>query len=465
MDNENKWEYDYSSEHSQTGETGYPNVGSSGMNTANTAGTYGEAAQAAPQAEPNSGSDGGAVPPPEGPRYQAAQGSPKQPPKKRRRKNSNIARSAVALVLAAAMGFVGGFVGARVGNTGGKVVIQQVAPSSTSSSDSGSASAVNTASGMTTAQVSEMVSPSVVVITTEQVVYSQWSWYGQNQVESGAGSGVVISSDGYILTCAHVVSGASNITVTIGDTDYPATVVGEDDTSDVAVLKIDATDLTPATVGNSDSLAVGESVLAVGNPLGELGGTVTDGIISALDREVTVEGKNMTLLQTSAAVSPGNSGGGLFNEKGELVGIVNAKSGGDNVEGIGFAVPINTAMEVAEQLIANGYVSGRPAMGIQVIAITDLQTAMQAGVSQLGVYVQSVDPGSAAEQAGLQVGDLFVSVDGTAVSTTSDVTAVLDEHQVGDVIEVQVVRDKQVLSLNVTLQEKTAGTTAQPVEG
>ena len=238
MDNENKWEYDYSSEHSQTGETGYPNVGSSGMNTANTAGTYGEAAQADPQTEPNGGSDGGTVPPPEGPRYQAAQGSPKQPPKKRRRKNGNIARSAVALVLAAAMGFVGGFVGAQVGNTGGKVVIQQVAPSSTSSSDSGSASAVNTASGMTTAQVSEMVSPSVVVITTEQVVYSQWSWYGQSQVESGAGSGVIISSDGYILTCDHVVSGASNITVTIGDKDYPATVVGEDSTSDIAVISL-----------------------------------------------------------------------------------------------------------------------------------------------------------------------------------------------------------------------------------
>jgi len=241
--------------------------------------------------------------------------------------------------------------------------------------------------------------------------------------------------------------------------------LGTDDKTDIAVLKIEASGLTPAVIGDSDSLVVGETAVAVGNPLGELGGTVTDGIISALDREVTVEGKNMTLLQTSAAVSPGNSGGGLFNEKGELVGIVNAKSGGDNVEGIGFAVPINTAMEVAEQLIVNGYVSGRPAMGIQVIAITDLQTAMQAGVSQLGVYVQSVDPGSAAEQAGLQVGDLFVSVDGTAVSTTSDVTAVLDEHQVGDVIEVQVVRDKQVLSLNVTLQEKTAGTTAQPVEG
>ena len=447
---ENKWEYDYSSSNNPAGDTGYPNVGSSGMNTANTASTFSESTQPS----------GGATPPPAGPQN-TAPAAPKKP-----KKNAGKAvKSIVALVLAAAMGFMGGFVGARFGGNN-KVVIQQVERSDSSSADSESAAEGTTvSSGMTTAQVAKTVSPSVVVIPTEQVVYSQWSWYGQSQVESGAGSGVIISSDGYILTCDHVVSGASNITVTIGDKDYPATVVGEDSTSDIAVIKIDADGLTPAIVGDSDKLAVGDNVLAVGNPLGELGGTVTDGIISALDREVTVEGKNMTLLQTSAAVSPGNSGGGLFNEKGELVGIVNAKSGGDNVEGIGFAVPINTAMEVAEQLIVNGYVSGRPAMGIQVIAITDLQTAMQAGVSQLGVYVQSVDPGSAAEQAGLQVGDLFVSVDGTAVSTTSDVTAVLDEHQVGDVIEVQVGRNKQVLSLNVTLQEKTAGTTAQPVEG
>ena len=303
----------------------------------------------------------------------------------------------------------------------------------------------------------------MVEVTTSSV---QTNGIFAQYVTEGAGSGVIISEDGYILTNNHVIEGQSSIKVTTSDgQEYDATVVGTDDKTDIAVLKIEASGLTPAVIGDSDSLVVGETAVAVGNPLGELGGTVTDGIISALDREVTVEGKNMTLLQTSAAVSPGNSGGGLFNEKGELVGIVNAKSGGDNVEGIGFAVPINTAMEVAEQLIANGYVSGRPALGIQVIAIADLQTAMQAGVSQLGVYVQSVDPGSAAEQAGLQVGDLFVSVDGTAVSTTSDVTAVLDEHQVGDVIEVQVVRDKQVLSLNVTLQEKTAGTTAQPVEG
>ena len=460
MDNENKWEYDYSSEHSQTGETGYPNVGSSGMNTANTAGIYGEAAQAAPQAEPNSGSDGGAVPPPEDPRYQAAQGSPKQPPKKRRRKNGNIARSAVALVLAAAMGFVGGFVGARVGNTGGKVVIQQAAPSSTSSSDSGSASAVNTASGMTTAQVSEMVSPSVVVITTEQVVYSQWSWYGQNQVESGAGSGVIISSDGYILTCAHVVDGASTITVTIGDKDYTATLVGEDTTSDIAVIKIDADGLTPATVGDSDGLKVGQSVMAVGNPLGELGGTVTGGMISALNRSVTIQGTNstntMSLIQMDASVSPGNSGGGLFNMNGELVGIVNAKSSSSDAEGLGFAIPINDAIKVAQELLENGYVTGRPYLGITYLAVTDAQTAQQLGVNAYGVYIVDVTKGGPADQAGLKAGDRIVSVDGSEIAAKDDLGTLMQKHAAGDTLAITVARDGQMQTVNVTLGEKTA---------
>ena len=462
MDNENKWEYDYSSEHSQTGETSYPNVGSSGMNTANTAGTYGEAAQADPQTEPNSGSDGGAVPPPEGPRYQAAQGSPKQPPKKRRRKNGNIARSAVALVLAAAMGFVGGFVGAQVGNTGGKVVIQQVAPSSTSSSDSGSASAVNTASGMTTAQVSEMVSPSVVVITTEQVVYSQWSWYGQSQVESGAGSGVIISSDGYILTCDHVVSGASNITVTIGDKDYTATVVGEDSTSDIAVIKVDADGLTPAIVGDSDKLAVGDNVLAVGNPLGELGGTVTSGIVSALNRSVTIQGSSstntMSLVQMDASVSPGNSGGGLFNMNGELIGLVNAKSSSSDAEGLGFAIPINDAIKVAQDLLENGYVSGRPYMGITYLAVTDAQTAAQLNVNAYGVYVVDVVQGGPADKAGLKTGDRIVSIDGTEIAQKDDLGTLIQQHAAGDTLSITVAREGQMQTVSLTLGEKNAQT-------
>ena len=454
MENENKWEYDYSASNN---ETGYPNVGSSGMNTAN---QYNE-----PEAQParpadTAPADGGSVPPtpPEQPQYSA----PEQPEKPRRKKKFNggkLARSAVALVLAAAMGFAGGFVGAKYGG-GSKVVIQQVAPSSTSSSDSGSASAVNTASGMTTAQVSEMVSPSVVVITTEQVVYSQWSWYGQSQVESGAGSGVVISSDGYILTCAHVVSGASNITVTIGDTDYPATVVGEDDTSDVAVLKIDATDLTPATVGNSDSLAVGESVLAVGNPLGELGGTVTSGIVSALNRSVSIQGSSsvntMSLIQMDASVSPGNSGGGLFNMNGELVGIVNAKSSDSDAEGLGFAIPVNDAVKVAQELLENGYVTGRPYLGISYYAVTDAQTAAQLGVNAYGVYIVEVVKGGPADKAGLQAGDRIVSVDGSEVATQSDLGTLMQDHKAGDTIEITVARGGQMQTVTVTLGEKGA---------
>ena len=456
MENENKWEYDYSSANSSSGDTGYPNVGSSGMNTANTAGTYSDPAPARPS-ETSTG-NGGTTPPPAGPEPQAAASKP--PKKRRKHSGGRIARSAVALVLAAAMGFAGGFVGARVGNAGNKVVIQQVERTDSSAA---SGTAVSS-SGMTTSQVSEMVSPSVVVITTEQVVYSQWSWYGQNQVESGAGSGVIISSDGYILTCAHVVSGASQITVTIGDTDYTATVVGEDDTSDVAVLKIDATGLTPATVGDSDSLSVGDSVLAVGNPLGELGGTVTSGIVSALNRSVTIQGTSstntMSLIQMDASVSPGNSGGGLFNMNGELIGLVNAKSSSSDAEGLGFAIPINDAIQVAQDLLENGYVSGRPYMGITYIAVTDAQTAAQFNVNAYGVYVVDVVQGGPADKAGLKVGDRIVSIDGTESAQKDDLGTLMQQHTAGDTLSITVARDGQMQTVSLTLGEKNASNTA-----
>ena len=456
MENENKWEYDYSSANSPSGDTGYPNVGSSGMNTANTAGTYSDPAPARPS-ETSTG-NGGTTPPPAGPEPQAAASKP--PKKRRKHSGGRIARSAVALVLAAAMGFAGGFVGARVGNAGNKVVIQQVERTDSSAA---SGTAVSS-SGMTTSQVSEMVSPSVVVITTEQVVYSQWSWYGQNQVESGAGSGVIISSDGYILTCAHVVSGASQITVTIGDTDYTATVVGEDDTSDVAVLKIDATGLTPATVGDSDSLSVGDSVLAVGNPLGELGGTVTSGIVSALNRSVTIQGTSstntMSLIQMDASVSPGNSGGGLFNMNGELIGLVNAKSSSSDAEGLGFAIPINDAIQVAQDLLENGYVSGRPYMGITYIAVTDAQTAAQLNVNAYGVYVVDVVQGGPADKAGLKAGDSIVSIDGTEIAQKDDLGTLMQQHTAGDTLSITVARDGQMQTVSLTLGEKNASNTA-----
>ena len=450
---ENKWEYNYSSSDNTAGGTGYPNVGSSGMNTANQYNNEPEQQAAAPDA-------GSTVPPTEVPPRQPAE--PEPPKKKKHHVNGGkVARSAVALVLAAVMGFAGGYVGSRM--NGSKVVIQQVAPSSSSSSsgsDSSITSASASGSSLTTEQVADLVSPSVVVITTEQVVYSQWSWYGQNQVESGAGSGVIISSDGYILTCAHVVDGASNITVTINDKDYTATLVGEDTTSDIAVIKIDADGLTPATVGDSDSLKVGQNVMAVGNPLGELGGTVTGGMISALNRSVTIQGTNstntMSLIQMDASVSPGNSGGGLFNMNGELVGIVNAKSSSSDAEGLGFAIPINDAIKVAQELLENGYVTGRPYLGITYLAVTDAQTAQQLGVNAYGVYIVDVTKGGPADQAGLKAGDRIVSVDGSEIAAKDDLGTLMQKHAAGDTLAITVARDGQMQTVNVTLGEKTA---------
>ena len=444
---ENKWEYDYSSSNNSAGDTGYPNVGSSGMNTANTASSFSE----------STGASGGATPPPAQPQN-AAPAAPKKP-----KKNAGkAAKSIVTLVLAAAMGFMGGFVGARFGG-GSKVVIQQVERSDSAAADSESAAGgTSVSSGMTTAQVAKTVSPSVVVITTEQVVYSQWSWYGQSQVESGAGSGVIISSDGYILTCAHVVSGASNITVSIGDKDYPATLVGEDTTSDIAVVKVDATGLTPATVGNSDNLKVGESVMAVGNPLGELVGTVTSGIVSALNRSVTIQGTSstntMSLIQMDASVSPGNSGGGLFNMNGELIGLVNAKSSSSDAEGLGFAIPINDAIKVAQDLLENGYVSGRPYMGITYLAVTDAQTAAQLNVTAYGVYVVDVVQGGPADKAGLKTGDRIVSIDGTEIAQKDDLGTLIQQHAAGDTLSITVAREGQMQTVSLTLGEKNAQT-------
>ena len=388
MSNENQWEYDYSSlyKNSSGNDTGYANVGSSGTNAAN-----------------QYNADGGSTPPPADPEFHPVP-NPEEPPRKHRIRPARVLRSVVALVLVAAVGFGGGYVGSMVGNNH-RLVIQ----SSDRSEQISDALASSTSTGgdnLSTAQVAALVTPSVVPITTEAVIYSNWSWFGQRQVESGAGSGVIISDDGYILTCAHVVDGASNVTVTVGDTDYTATVVGSDTASDVAVLKIDAEGLTPAVVGDSDALAVGEQVVAVGNPLGNLSGTVTDGIISALNRDVSIQSNdgsvlNLTLIQTNASISPGNSGGGLFNMAGELVGVVNAKSEDSGAEGLGFAIPINTAISIAQDLLENGYVSGRPYLGITYVAVTDESTAQQLGVNTYGIYVVDVVSGSGADKAGL----------------------------------------------------------------
>ena len=443
---ENKWEYDYSSSNNSAGDTGYPNVGSSGMNTANTASSFSESTRRFRRRDAASRPGRRTLLP--------------QPRKSRKRTPVRPQRASSLWcwpqrwALWAALWVHASAAAARSSSS------RWSAPDSAAADSESAAGGTSVSSGMTTAQVAKTVSPSVVVITTEQVVYSQWSWYGQSQVESGAGSGVIISSDGYILTCDHVVSGASNITVTIGDKDYPATIIGEDSTSDIAVIKIEADGLTPAIVGDSDKLAVGDNVLAVGNPLGELGGTVTSGIVSALNRSVSIQSSSavntMSLIQMDASVSPGNSGGGLFNMNGELVGIVNAKSSSSDAEGLGFAIPINDAIKVAQDLLENGYVTGRPYMGITYLAVTDAQTAAQLGVNAYGIYVVDVVSGGPADQAGLKAGDRIVSIDNTEVAQKTDLGTLMQEHSAGDTLSITIARDGQMQTVSLTLGEKNA---------
>ena len=444
-------------------DTAYPNVGSSGANTANTARTdysgYGSSATPNPQPQQDangytssfsggSGNNGGY----NGYSYSSA---PQQPPVPEKKKGSKVLLRVLACLGVAALGFGGGLGGAvvasRAGLTGNQVVVQQVERSA-----DGTATGSTDGTNMTVQQIASVVSPSVVAITTEQMSSSQ-TWFGGYYVQSGAGSGVIISQDGYILTCAHVVSGATSVKVQLNGSDesYDATVVGQDSTSDIAVLKIDATGLTPAVIGDSDALAVGEVAVAVGNPLGTLSNTVTDGIVSALNRQVTVQNNDMTLIQTDASISPGNSGGGLFNGNGELIGIVNAKSSYSEAEGIGFAIPINTAMDIGQQLIENGSVA-RPALGIKILDVTDAQTAQQLGVSTMGVYVVEVTQGSGAESAGVQAGDRVLAVDDTAVSDSSALKNYLKDKNIGDTVSLQVERDGKVLTLEVTLSSSAS---------
>ena len=443
MDKENKWEYDYSSLYnsSDNGGTGYVNAGSSGSNAANQYDVPGDGGQ-----------------PPRTPEYRPVP-DPGIPQKKRRRISvGRILRSVLALVLAAAVGFAGGYAGSMVGERN-RLVIQ--ASDRTEQLEEALASSTSTGGdNLSTAQVAALVTPSVVPITTEAVVYSNWSWFGQRQVESGAGSGVIISDDGYILTCAHVVDGADNVTVQVGDESYTAAIIGSDSASDVAVLKIEAEGLTPAVVGDSNALAVGEEVVAVGNPLGNLSGTVTNGIVSALNRDVSIESNDgsvlhLSLIQTNASISPGNSGGGLFNMAGELIGIVNAKSDASGAEGLGFAIPINSAIAIAQDLLENGYVSGRPYLGITYIAVTDASTAQQLGVSAFGIYIVEVSAGSGAAQAGLEPGDRIVSIDGAEIAARDDVSAIVDQHAAGDVISITVAREGQMITVSATLGEQT----------
>ena len=296
------------------------------------------------------------------------------------------------------------------------------------------------------------------VVSINITATSDPNFFGQTTQTAGAGSGFILTPDGYIVTNYHVVGDADTVKVTLYNGDsYDAQYIGGDEDYDIAVIKIEATDLPNVTLGNSDSLNVGDHVLAIGNPLGTLSGTVTDGIVSALERQVTIDGNNMTLLQTSAAVNPGNSGGGLFNASGELIGIVNAKSTSDSsgnaVDNIGFAIPINSVKTIIEDLISHGYVTGQIVLGVSLVDITDERTARYYGLDSTGVYIQSVESGSIADKGGLQAGDRLLSFGGVEVSTADELKAALASHSVGDRVEIKVSRNGREYTHSVVLTE------------
>ena len=299
---------------------------------------------------------------------------------------------------------------------------------------------------LTIPEIAALNSNSVVEIYTESVTNS--GRMGQFITE-GAGSGVIITADGYIITNNHVIEGSRKITVRLNNgNDYEATLVGRDSKTDIAVLKIKVSGLQPAVYGNSDSLVVGELVVAIGNPLGELGGTVTEGIISALSRNIEIDGNMMALLQTSAAVNPGNSGGGLFNGYGELIGIVNAKSSGSDIEGIGFAIPGNLAKYIAESLIKYGYIPGRIELGLTLVNVLDPMTAMMYRVQTTGVYVSQANTDSQ-----LRSGDRIISINGNEIRSIADVTGLLEKCKVGDILSVVISRGGNTMTVEHTLKQ------------
>ncbi|GHU83374.1 trypsin [Bacteroidia bacterium] len=315
---------------------------------------------------------------------------------------------------------------------------------------------------LTIAQISEKAGPSAVSIhTTIKTQGNGWggglSRGGVQQAEA-SGSGFIIREDGYILTNNHVVSGATSITVRMHDgKEYPAQLVGSDSQTDVAVLKIDAGGLTAATIGNSKTVQVGDSVVAIGDPLGELSGTVTSGIISALDRSITIDDIAMTLMQTDAAINSGNSGGPLINAYGEVIGINTAKTTAVGVEGLGFAIPINKAMEVANQLIEKGYVEGQVVLGITPRTVTG-SVAGSNGMEP-GVYVLKVNTGYPAAEAGIQPGDRIVRADGREISSLDALNEAKEGKKVGDTMVLTIERNGR--QMDVTLQLTQTGSPAQ----
>ncbi len=305
---------------------------------------------------------------------------------------------------------------------------------------------------LTAVEVGQKVGPAVVGISTE---FQYQSFFGTT-TSAGSGSGIIISEDGYIATNNHVINGASKVTVTTnsGKT-YEAKLVGTDQRSDLAVIKIEAEDLYTADLGDSDNLQAGESVIAIGNPLGvEFAGSLTKGIVSALNRTVTVDNVSYTMIQTDAAINPGNSGGALVNMRGEVIGINSVKIANTDVEGLGFAIPINDAKPILEDIVNYGFVKGRPIIGVTVRYISE-EEAKAYNLQSAGLFVFGIEKGSGADKAGIRRGDIIIKCEGEEVKSSDELNRIRDKHKAGDKLRLTINRDDDIIDVEVVLTEDT----------
>lgn len=321
-----------------------------------------------------------------------------------------------------------------------------------------SAEVVDGKTVLSTEQIAAAVGPSVVGVINKAKLQAQkyidpfsGRWYysqgseSSETVEQGSGSGIILTTSGYIVTNEHVIDGAEEIVVILNTGDeYEATLVGKDTKTDLAVLKIEpnGAELKAAVLGDSTKTVVGERAIAIGNPLGqEFSGTTTQGIISAVNRTMTIDKRTYNLLQTDAAINSGNSGGALINQYGEVIGINSIKLSDSSVEGMGFAIAISEAKPIIEDLMANGYVSGRPLVGIEVAE------------TRYGLFISGITEGSGAYNAGLKAGDMISKVDGETVKTTSEINEKRDKKKPGESLKFTIMRDGEILEIDVVLTE------------
>ena len=375
---------------------------------------------------------------------------PVQEPQKPKRKRAALKTVALALVCALLGGIAGGGIVWGIGRGGANETQVNV------SSRPATEVVVHTVDGMKELTDAELYAANVNSAVSINVTGTAGTnFFGQPTQTASAGSGFVLTADGYIATNYHVVKNADTVTVTMYNGDsYDAKYIGGDEEYDIAVIKVETTDLQPVTLGDSDTLNVGDRVLAIGNPLGELTFSMSGGMVSSVNRAINVDGTPFNMIQTDASINSGNSGGPLFNAYGEVIGIVSAKYGssgsGTSVEGLGFAIPMNDVFAMITDIMTNGYITNKPYLGIHGGTMNEQMAAQYRYNITEGVFVYSVEEGGAAQKAGLQMGDVIVKVDENKIATMEDLTVVKKQYSAGDTVTLTVYRNNAEMTVELT---------------